>query len=324
MISYPTFSLVILFIIVVSYVIYRDKSDFYGILMILIAVNVVLLLVINDSQIVAENFSPNGCTAGNRGLVFGSVKSHEKNRITGVIYSDDIVHLYTSKSKKKLNVEGQYNLIFSNKLAPPQKCRIKLITKDQLGLKPIHFGDLVKLVFNVGLNQNIYMSHKDLPLITLTQHNQSPHGEQLETKKIDVNCIFQLINPKNLSCKDMVTENDNVFLKTYSESDQQTFVKIDPVGFVTGTNNIKMAISLNIRLSPECGPNWKYDSSDGTHYLVNKNDVSNQLSNIKNLNNIKSIHLERQCMDQMREIIIERAQLQAQIKKLTLTKNMFR
>jgi len=320
MISFGLSILISAFILLVMYIICRQKADLCELSLIILAVCIILILTHNQNtpHLPTQEYFSSGVTAGDRDLVYGKVLSKPTdstvNRESTIIYAFDIINLYIPQTNRRLALIGkQTRLSFSDQpLTYLQKLRIIPINRSSVGqLHPIRFGDPVKLLFTMGRQNDYFVSNDGY--LGLTPNNN--------------NNRFQFVNANSPGSTEAIKSGDNILLKIYTETNDPSFINESDVGQLTTNNTQTKATTMNIVLSSECSPNWKFDYSDPNGKLIDRqkanqflnsltSDTNQQLSNFKSTVTRRRDYMDQTCMNQLKELVAERALLQAQLDKL--------
>jgi hypothetical protein len=322
-----------LFVITVLYVVCQQKADIYEIILITLAVLIILMLTYktyeNFSSNASANVSAGGCTAGERGLVYGAIITKDgdptEKRKQQIIYAGDIINFYVPKTNRRLALSGRPSQLMVTDSIQNDLQKLRIVLNDPNNklpadrLYPVRYGDVVRLVFTLGRRKTMFLGSDGKTL------------DIIEPNTKGINDLFQLVNPNSPQSKEVIKTESDVAIRVYNEGSVggSTYVTETRLGQLTTANPPKSATVFQIVPGKECSPNWMFNYGDPKEYLLNKSDASDFMTNInqglnQQINDFKSRQtrqrnfMEDNCAKQLQEIMKERAELQT---KINLLKN---
>lgn len=245
-----------------------------------------------DKQADKEGFQAIvGQTAAELGLVFGQAPISEKghsSRASDFLYSGDLIDLKTSTGLSiLLPANARFVTLSSSGLLNKLRAVLSSGHANDV-LKPIKYGDAVKLTYSGDRGETKYLSHQQWLQPAVSRKNQ----------------LFKFVNPLDVKSTGPIQVGDIIALGKINEtSDPSMLVFDESSGRISTEGHLKEAVQFKVNSVRGCGPMWRFDSDTrGT--------------NLKNPKQVKSIVdvQTRQIKQQLKDLEAEYGKLSAKCK----------
>lgn len=214
---------------------------------------------LGDDRLFRENFV--GQTAAELGLVFGQAPMTEKghsDRAGDFLYSGDLLSL---KSATGMSMMLPANARFVTMSTTKQLDKLRAVLSSghsNDSLKPIKYGDVVRLVYNDSRGVVQRLSHEKWLQPAVSKRNQ----------------LFQFMNPLNKKATNPIQLGDIVILSKASETADDSMLLYDEGNGRIQTNaGLKQATQFKLSAVRGCGPLWRFDSDTRGTNLKNPKQV---------------------------------------------------
>uniref|UniRef100_A0A6C0J898 Uncharacterized protein n=1 Tax=viral metagenome TaxID=1070528 RepID=A0A6C0J898_9ZZZZ len=196
-----------------------------------------------------------GPTAGERGLVYGTLNTSTHSDVNSVksmgniVYSGDLINIETSDGNKLVLTENStfvkavpLDTVLGNTLF---KFRFQLVTgHNNLKLVPIKYGDSIKLIYNDVNGQEVALNHFN----------------GLNNLKNDKDTIFTIIKSTVSDDHSTINYNDNFILKQGNEG-TKGFLSVNMTHDKIVTNaDFQTATAFIMSPAKGCGPLWRFST----------------------------------------------------------------